>query len=149
MKADRSKNRSDRYQYVLVESVCDPETLAEFAESDGITAKINSFNVSEEYFELKDKLKEAFWRIVNTELTERQREVIKLYIEGYTQMEIAKKLNINQSSVTKSINGNCDYKNGRKNYGGAKKKLKRVAESDPEIQAILKRMAEIREEEGY
>ena len=73
---------------------------------------------------LEDELKEEFWRIADTFLTNRQREVIKHCADGYTQTEIAKLLNVNQSSITKSINGNVDYKNkkGKIIYGGTKKK---------------------------
>ncbi len=76
---------------------------------------------------LKESLKKEFWRIVNTQLTSRQREVITLVCDGYTQTEIAKKLKVNQSSITKSINGNCDYKNKKRVYGGAKRKMKKIA----------------------
>jgi transcriptional regulator len=88
----------------------------------------------------------AFWRIIRTKLTPRQCEVIELYAQGLTQTEIAKRLNVNQSSITKSINGNCDYRNGKKIYGGAKKKLRRIAAQDPEIQEILRQMGDIQSE---
>jgi len=96
--------------------------------------------------DLKEQLNAAFWRIIRTRLTSRQCQVIELYAQGLTQTEIAKKLNVNQSSITKSINGNCDYRNGKKIYGGAKKKLKRIAAQDGEIQDILHRMGEIQSE---
>ncbi len=140
---DRRKNRSDSYQWILVECPCSPEMLTEVADSEGIGAQLNPWGYNEELLELKDRLKVAFWRIVDTQLTDRQKEVIHLYAEGFTQTEIAKKLNVNQSSITKSINGNCDYRNGRKVYGGARKKLKKIAEKDEEIQEILARMADI------
>ena len=140
---DRRKNRADSYQWILVECPCSPEMLTEVADSEGIGAQLNPWGYNEELLELKDRLKVAFWRIVDTQLTDRQKEVIHLYAEGFTQTEIAKKLNVNQSSITKSINGNCDYRNGRKVYGGARKKLKKIAEKDEEIQEILARMADI------
>lgn len=143
------KNRSDRYQYVLVESPCSPEMMSEFAESDGIRSRLNPWGYNEELMDLKDQLKEEFWRLVDTKLTPRQREVIRLYAEGFTQIEIAKKLNVNQSSITKSINGNCDYRNGKKIYGGAKKKLSKLIEQDPKIQEILTQMAEIQEDNAW
>jgi DNA-binding CsgD family transcriptional regulator len=140
---DRSKNRSDRYQWVLIECPCSPEMMTEVCDSDGIGAQLNPWGYNEELFELKDKLKAAFWRIVDTQLTSRQKEVIHLYAEGLTQTEIAKKLNVNQSSITKSINGNCDYRNGRKVYGGARKKLRKIADKDEEIKEILDRIADL------
>jgi DNA-binding CsgD family transcriptional regulator len=117
--------------------------LTEVADSDGIGAQLNPFGYNEELLELKEQLKAAFWRIVETQLTERQKQVIKLYSKGLTQTEIAKKLGVNQSSITKSINGNCDYRSGKKVYGGARKKLRKIAEKDEEIQSILLRISEI------
>jgi predicted transcriptional regulator len=72
--------------------------------------------------------------------------VIRLYADGYTQMEIAKMLNVNQSSITKSLNGNVDYKNGKKVYGGARKKIRKIIELDDEIKQILQEMADLRDE---
>lgn len=140
---DRTKNRSDRYQWALVETPCSPEMLVEVADSEGINAALNPFGYNEELLELKEQLRQAFWRMVNTKLTKRQREVIILYCDGYTQTEIANHLNVNQSSITKSINGNCDYKNGRRSYGGSKKKIAKIASSDPEIAEILAKIADL------
>ncbi len=146
--ADRTKNRSDRYQYVLVESPCSPEMLAEFADAEGMAGMFNSHN-KEQIAELREQLKLEFWRLVDEELTERQRQVIRLYAQGYTQIEIAKQLNVNQSSITKSLNGNCDYRNGKKIYGGARKKLRRLAAKDPKITAILQQIADLLDEDSY
>ena len=54
-------------------------------------------------------------------------------------------LDVNQSSITKSLNGNVDYKNGKKVYGGARKKIRKIIESDEKIKSLLKQMNEIRE----
>jgi DNA-binding CsgD family transcriptional regulator len=121
--------------------------LTKVSDSDGIGARLNPYGYNEEILDLKDQLKVAFWRIVDTKLTSRQRKVIHLYAEGLTQTEIAKKLNVNQSSITKCINGNCDYRNGKKIYGGARKKLQKFAEQDSEVQEILSRIAELQEDE--
>lgn len=147
-RVDRSKNRSDHYQPLFAELSCAPETLAEYSDSRGLTWQNYSEDSKEELLDLKERLLKAFWRIVDTQLTGRQREVLKLSAQGLTQIEIAKKLNVNQSSVTKSIHGNTDYRNGKRIYGGAKKKLCRIAAKDVEIQEIFKRMAEINSE-GY
>jgi len=146
---DFTKNRSDKYQHVLIELLCDPCLLVEISESRGMPGLLNYSSYNEELYDLKDKLNAAFWRIIKTELTDRQCEVIELYADGYTQTEIAKKLGVNQSSITKSINGNCDYKNGKRVYGGAKKKLRKIADSDEEIQNLLARIAEIYSELSF
>ena len=143
---EKRKNRSDHYQYILLETVCSNDMMEACSNDDSISAKLNPFQYNEELLDLEDQLKKEFWRVINTLLTPRQREVIKLYSDGYTQMEIAKMLNVNQSSITKSLNGNVDYKNGKRVYGGAKKKIKKIIENDEKIKEILGKMSELREE---
>ena len=143
---EKRKNRSDSYQYVLLETVCSNDMMEAFSNNDSISARLNPFQYNEDLLELEDQLKKEFWRVINTLLTPRQKEVIKLYSDGYTQMEIAKMLNVNQSSITKSLNGNVDYKNGKRIYGGAKKKIKKIIENDDRIKEILNKMSELREE---
>lgn len=140
---DRTKNRSDRYQPLFAELPYSNEMMIEFAESQGLA---NADEYNEEYLDLKEDLMKEFWRLVDSELTPRQSQVIHLLSEGKTQTEVAKILNVNQSSITKSINGNCDYRNGKKIYGGARKKIQKLAEKDEKIQEIIKRITELREE---
>jgi len=146
MVANKRQNRSDRYQYILLETACSNEMLESFCNEDSISARLNPFEYNEDLMELEEELKKEFWRVVDTLLTPRQKEVIRLYADGYTQMEIAKMLNVNQSSITKSLNGNVDYKNGKKIYGGARKKIRKIIENDEAIKSILVRMAECRDE---
>jgi len=143
---NKRQNRSDRYQWVLLETVCSNDMMEAFCNEDGIYNRLNPFGYNEDLMELEDQLKIEFWRVVDTLLTPRQREVIRLYADGYTQMEIAKMLNVNQSSITKSLNGNVDYKNGKKIYGGARKKIKKIIENDERIKDILDKMRDIRDE---
>lgn len=142
---EKRKNRSDHYQHLLLETACSNEMMESFSESDSIYSRLNPFAYNEDLLDLEDQLKEQFWRIVNELLTPRQRAVLKLASEGYTQMEIAKKLKVNQSSITKSLNGNVDYKNGKKVYGGSRKKILKIIENDPKIKEILEKMKELRE----
>ena len=120
--------------------------LESFCNEDSISARLNPFDYNENLIELEDQLKKEFWRVVDTLLTPRQREVIRLYADGYTQMEIAKMLNVNQSSITKSLNGNVDYKNGKKIYGGARKKIRKIIENDEKIKEILAEMQACKDE---
>lgn len=152
---EKRTNRSDRYQFLICESVYSNDMMSSFSNEDSITHRLNPFAYNEELLILEDQLKVEFWRIVNTLLTPRQKEVIRLYADGYTQMEIAKMLNVNQSSITKSLNGNVDYKNKGKegkssknttSYGGSLRKLKKITENDPKIKEILDRMAILRTE---
>lgn len=142
---ERRKNRSDKYQYVLLETTCSNDMMEAFTNADSISNRLDSFQYNEELMDLEEDLRKEFWRIVNDLLTDRQKQVIKLYADGYTQMEIAKMLNVNQSSITKSLNGNVDYKNGKKIYGGARKKIRKIMEQDDKIKAILAKMQDLRE----
>jgi len=142
---ERRKNRSDKYQYVLLETTCSNDMMEAFTNADSISNRLDSFMYNEELLDLEEDLRREFWRIVNELLTDRQKQVIKLYADGYTQMEIAKMLNVNQSSITKSLNGNVDYKNGKKIYGGARKKIRKIMENDEKIKSILARMQDLRE----
>lgn len=144
---EKRSNRSDKYQYILLETVCSNDMMEAFCNEDSIYNRLTGgFAYDETLIALEDELKKEFWRVVNTLLTPRQREVIRLYADGYTQMEIAKILNVNQSSITKSLNGNVDYKNGKKIYGGARKKIKKIIENDEKIKIILSKMAEVRDD---
>lgn len=142
---EKRKNRSDKYQWVLLETTCSNDMMEAFTNADSISNRLDSFMYNEELMDLEEDLRKEFWRIVNELLTDRQKQVIKLYADGYTQMEIAKMLNVNQSSITKSLNGNVDYKNGKKIYGGARKKIRKIIENDEKIKAILARMQDLRE----
>jgi len=141
----KRKNRSDSYQHVLLETACSNEMMESFSNEDSIYNRLNPFAYNEDLLELEDQLKAEFWRLVENLLTPRQKAVLKLASEGYTQMEIAKKLKVNQSSITKSLNGNVDYKNGRRTYGGSKRKILKLIENDEKIKEILAKMSEIRE----
>ncbi len=116
--------------------------MAEFSEAQGLVENYRPED-RERLLDLRDTLNKEFWRLAKENLTERQFQVIELLAKGFTQIEIAKQLNVNQSSITKSVNGNCDYRNGKKIYGGAKKKLRRLSDQDQKIQEIIAQIAEI------
>ena len=148
-------NRSNKYQYLIVETACSNDMMEAFCNEDSIYNRLNPFGYNEDLLDLDDQLRVEFWRIVQACLTKRQRDVLALYAEGYTQMEIAKKLNINQSSINKSIHGNVDYQktgkaaksNSRKHvYGGSIRKIQKILESDERIKEILKQMEQVRAE---
>lgn len=135
---NKRPNRSDAYQWVLLETPCSSDFMA--AQEDHKIPSDNSIEVQEWLYDLDDDLRIEFWKIVDTRLTPRQTEIIHMYVEGYTQMEIAKRLNVNQSSVTKSLYGNVDYKNGKKVYGGSRKKLNKMIVAHDKIKGIMAQM---------
>lgn len=136
-------NRSDQYQYVLLEISCSNEMMEGVPTEQGLLAQ-EQYN--DELMDLREQLRKEFWKLVDHHMTDNQRKILHLYADGYTQMEIAKVMNVNRSSIAKSLNGNIDYKNGKKVYGGSHKKLKRLAEQNPCIRKILQRIQEINEE---
>ena len=137
------KSRSESYQWMLLELSCAHEMLEAFSNEDSIQSRLNPWAYNEDVMELEEELKVEFWRVVNM-LTPRQAEVIKLFCQGHTQQEIAKKLKVNQSSITKSLNGNVDYKSGRKCYGGSLRKIDKIIEGDTKIQELLAKIRELR-----
>ena len=146
---DKRANRSDSYQALYHETRCSNEMMESFGNEDSISVRLNPFQYNEDLIDLEEELKKEFWRIAGT-LTERQQEVLKMLVSGKTQMEIAKALGVNQSSVAKSLQGNIQYSTKdnvttKKGYGGSKKRLKKLIDLDPRIKDILDRMAEIRE----
>jgi len=141
------QTRSQAYQFKFAEVFITDEYLKSFANSSSLGSQLNPFQYDEKVFELEDRLKEKFWQIADSILTENQKVIIKLTCDGYTQMEIAKMLNVNQSSVCKCLSGNIDYSTGKPRiYGGLIKKLHKYVLADPEIKKILDEMNELREE---
>lgn len=143
---DFTANRSGGYQWVILESPQSPDSITECSDAQGMVGTINDGANGEVIHELQELLKSEYWNLIERELTSRQKEVIKLCAQGKTQVDIAKILNVNQSSVTKSLNGNVDYRHGKRVYGGAKKKLRRLAQKEPAIQAILKQIADLEDD---
>lgn len=139
-------NRSDKYQYVLLESSYDDKILETFSNADSISNILEPYKYDEEIDRLNDELKKEFWKLVDKHCTPRQKDVLYGLAAGKTQMEIAKELGVNQSSITKSLNGNCDYQGNKKVYGGVVKKIKKHAKESVKIQEILARLNEIVEE---
>lgn len=92
--------------------------------------------------ELRDQLLMALRRLA-LRLTQHQQTVFNLWLEGHTQMEIAKMMGgKNQSNIAKVLRGNTIYyeDNTTERRGGIFPKLKRLSAEDPEVQAILKQL---------
>lgn len=138
--------RSSAYQALYCERSVASEFLESFSNDEGIYKRLAPFDYNDQIADLEEQLRKEFWRIVQT-LTPRQREVLKLSADGYTQMEIAKILGINQSSVVKSRAGNVQYtSNGKISYGGSFRRLKKLIEEDEKILTILKQISDLRDE---
>lgn len=139
-------NRSDSYQHILLEVSVSDDFMSSFSNANSISHHLDPFQYNEEEFLIRDQLKVEFWKLAKEVCTERQYLVLKLASDGYTQQDIAKMFNVNQSSITKCLNGNVDYNNGSKVYGGVRKKLRRHIDASPVFQKLFNRLLELNEE---
>jgi DNA-binding CsgD family transcriptional regulator len=135
------KLKSKNYQYKIVEVAFDQAKLNNFSDDKGIGGILNDNAYSEELMDLREKLLEEVYSVVNSELlTEHQKKVLFMILMGKTQNEIAEHLGITQSAVHKALRGNLDYRNDKKRYGGIFKKLKKICRNNEKIQEILLEM---------
>lgn len=127
----------------FVEISIDPVLLNNFSTEDSIGAYFNSCAISEEFQQLRQELLTEVMVIIDTALTEKQREVMYMtYVEGKTQNEISNELGKHQTTIHKILQGNIDYNNQKKRYGGALKKIRKLCANSEKIQGILDRMRE-------
>jgi len=140
----RRRNKSDSYQYKIVEIAVDPNVMNDLPFMDSLGSQLNLAKYSERFYELRQQLLKEVLRIIKTDLTERQCEVVTLRLQGLTQIQIAEQLGIHQTTVHKLLMGNIDYANGKKRYGGAIKKLKKICYKDEKVLKILEEMDDIR-----
>ena len=121
--------------------------MTNFANEDlGVMA---SGHASDELQDLFGALSERLIFIIDTKLTPRQTQIVRLlFLEQKTQTEVARLLGLCQPSIHKSLLGNLDYRQGGKRYGGALKKIRKLCEVDDDIQRILKQVEELRREDG-
>jgi DNA-binding CsgD family transcriptional regulator len=110
---EKRDNRSNHYQHLFAESSYSNEMMEAFPNELSLYNRLNPFEYNEELMDLEEQLRKRFWEIVDEELTERQRDVIRLLAEGKTQMEVAKLLNVNQSSITKCVVGGTRILNAK------------------------------------
>ena len=115
--------RSNTYQYKLKEGASDISTNDAFELN-----LLHEEPTPEALLLLQDAVSHALWNLLLPNLTDTQKEIIKLTLSGYTQQEISNKLGTNQSSTTKSLFGNVDYHHpmGIRRYGGVGNKLKKL-----------------------
>ena len=132
------KRKSKSYQYKIVEVSFDQVHLNNFPNERGMSHILEDQQISDRVQELREELLSATYDIIFGEnLTEHQKTVLLLRLEGRTQNEIAEHLGITQSAVHKALHGNIDYKNDKKRYGGVYKKIKKICMKDERVQNIL------------
>jgi ABC-type methionine transport system ATPase subunit len=132
---------SDIIAHSYIEISIDPHLLNNFANEDGMSAFLTAYSCSEEFQKLRNKLLEEVLNVIEKGLTVKQREVIKMtFIDGKTQNEISSELGKHQTTVHKILQGNIDYNNEKKRYGGALKKIRRLCSTNKIIQDLLIKM---------
>lgn len=130
----------------FVEISIDPIVLNNFSTEEGLNAYFNNYASSEEFQNLKRELLSEVMNIIETCLTENQKEIMVMtYVEGKTQNEIAQELGKHQTTIHKQLRGNLDYTNNGKRYGGAIKKIKKLCAKNDKIQEILQQMKDSKE----
>jgi RNA polymerase sigma factor (sigma-70 family) len=131
----------------FIEISIDPSLLNNFSNEESMSAYFGNYAFSEEFQKLKTELIQEIMSIIDSCLTKKQKEVIRMtYIEGKTQHEISILLGKHQTSIHKALTGNIDYNNDKKRYGGALKKIRKLCASNKKINEILAKMKEKQEE---
>ena len=144
----KKKRSSKRYQYKIVEVPFDYSTLCNFSEDRGIGYLLEGTAIRDEISDLRSQLIDELYEIIfSDQLTEHQKKVLFMRLEGKTQNEIADHLGITQSAVHKALFGNIDYKNNKKRYGGVIKKLKKKCSNNEKINNILDKIQEVKNRE--
>jgi DNA-binding CsgD family transcriptional regulator len=140
------KKKSKNYQYKIVEVPFDQLKFNNFSEENGISGILSSNSYSDEMLDLREKLLEEVYSVVNSDLlTEHQKKVLFMVLMGKTQNEIAEHLGITQSAVHKALRGNLDYRNDKKRYGGIFKKLKKICSGNDKINLIMNEINKLKE----
>ena len=141
----KGSRKSKRYQHKIVEIGFDSAKLSNFSVDRGIGEILLSNSYSDEIIDLREKLLNELYDIINGDyLTSHQKKILMMRLMGKTQNEIAEHLGITQSAVHKAMHGNIDYKNNKKRYGGIIKKLKKICTNNDVIRDILIKMEEVR-----
>lgn len=147
----RSKPASDSYQYRIVEVGVTAQNLHNFSLQDGIGAQLELNAIDPRIIDLQGELIKEMYVLIDECLTPHQNTVMKLYLQGFTQGEIAGQLNCTQSAVHKCLHGNLDYKNideagEPSRYGGSVKKLEKFANRSIRVQEILRKIDDVKKE---
>lgn len=141
-KLDKRAIRSEKYQWTIVETTWGyhNNTPIDYINEEGL---YYGNIIPQLTAELNDLAFKRLYEVAEKCLTDRQFSVISNLLKGSTQMEVAKLLGVNQSSVNKSINGNISYEDGGFRHGGTTKKLSHNLIKDNEYRLIIKKLDEL------
>jgi hypothetical protein len=142
------------YQYKIREVAFDSSVVESFA--------VYPPSISERLAICEEALIKALCKLVEGNiLTPHQREVVKMRLEGETVASIAKKKNVSQSNIIKTLIGNdVHYSEGyfrqgtvksvnnNKRYGGAYKKLRKYCEKSWHMRQLLDLFKRVQKADG-
>ena len=100
MAYERRPTRSDRYQYLIAESIQDMSPNGVIANLYTNEQALYEPHRDEDIEDLDGYAFAKLSELIKNHFTPKQMEVWQLLYDGYTQDEIAGKLGLNQSSVT-------------------------------------------------
>lgn len=136
-----ANNKSDHYQYRIIEISLEPHKLNNFSNESGIQQHMTDMIFDDEMVKLRQELLEEIYNVIySDQLTNHQQKVLIMTLNGLTQNEIAENLGITQSAIHKALSGNLDYKNNKKRYGGVIKKLQKISKANNKIKTILEKI---------
>lgn len=118
-----SKQEYEEQQFRYRHSLKDPSLLSEIVDGAKFIDELEDENKKQAKQDLLDQLFALIYHKIETELTPRQKEAVRLYLLSKKQEHIATILGISQEAV-----------NSRIKLG--KKKLKELCNTDEDIQAI-------------
>ena len=140
------KARSSKYQWMIL------EIPFEFSPGENILS--NSWaNDKGLYFDqpsseavqdLQEAVIQRLLELCAIHLTPHQWEILKLIRDGNTQVETAKIMDVNQSSIVKCIHGNVDFAK-QKRYGGCDKKIPKFCMQDEAFRLLIQELSELDE----
>lgn len=146
-KRKKKKPNTESVFSSFVEISIDPALINGFSTEHSLNNFLSNLSSSSDFQKLKNELIKEVMNIINSCLTKRQKEIVKMtFIDGKTQNEISSKIGRHQTAVHKVLQGNIDYANRRKRYGGAIKKIRKMCSRNKKIQEILDKIKEKNEE---
>lgn len=145
---DFSQSRSDKYQANIIETCIDYKLFSHLPNEEKLFYSNPLFaedrdNKINRLEEIKIELANKIYSIAEKTLTKKQYQVFTMcYRDGFNQMDAAKKLGQNQSTIHHVLYGNFSRRSGP--YGGCKKRV--LKNLDDETMALFSEMKRLQDE---
>jgi predicted DNA-binding protein YlxM (UPF0122 family) len=138
---DKSTPRSQAYQYKLLEICFDPSDT----KFENFIDEALDHQILEEIHDIKIQLVTYVWSKIKSILTPKQYTYYLYHLTTHmTQTELARFLNVSQSTVNKTIRGSHVRDNGRwVRKGGIEKKIYEHFKNDPIVKAYKDQISDL------